>query len=388
MLRTEMGWSQVPSGLDAGKQAAQKAMEGLTAASLAVVYGTVNYDQVELLQGIKSVLGDVPLVGCTTFNGVLTPDGFIGGAEGVCAVMILADNELKVTVAGSEKDGSARQTGQRAAREAMAQHPASAVPAFFFMIAPPGEEESYLKGIEDVIGRVPFFGGTSADNTMEGLMRQYANNQIIQNGVVVAFFYTAKPFANCFTGVYRATDKRGVITKVENKRTLKEIDGQPALEVYAKWSGRQLSEVKGSELLTASIHYPLGIVDSGGDLTWIRHFGTGNDDLSMSGGRDLAENTAVCLMETTTDELVDSVRSVVEAAKVRLGAEPGALFLIHCAGRSIAIGDRMNEVAAGIKAAVGDLPFAGVLTFGEFGYGQWTGNGCGGLMLSVFMLAR
>ncbi|MDR3590792.1 MAG: FIST N-terminal domain-containing protein [Negativicutes bacterium] len=388
MLQTQVGWSEVPGGLEAGRQAAQKAMAGMTDISLVVVYGSVNYDQVDLLQGVTSVTGNVPLVGCSSFNGVLTPDGFVSGKEGFCVVMALADEALKVAVAGTEKNGSARETGQFVAREAMARLGTATAPAFFFMIAPPGEEESYLKGIEDIVGRVPFFGGTSADNTMEGLMRQYANGLVIQNGVVAAFFCTDKPFANAFTGAYRSTGKTGVITKVENRRTLKEIDGRPALAVYADWRGVQAEELKGLELLTATIHYPLGVSDSEGDLTWIRHFVTGNEDLSMTGGSDLAENTAVCLMETTTDELVAAVRSAVAEAKAGLGAEPGALFLIHCAGRSIAIGDRMNEVAAGIKEAAGELPFAGVLTFGEFGYGRWTRNGCGGLMLSVFMLAR
>lgn len=387
VLKTTVGWSEAPNGLDAGRQAANKAMEGLVSASLVVVYGSVNYGQDDLLQGARSVVGDAPLIGCSSFNGVLTPDGFISGKEGFCAVMILADSELEVAVAGAEKSGSARETGQRAAREAMARLGACA-PAFFFMIAPPGEEESYLKGIEDVVGRLPFFGGTSADNTMEGLMRQYANGRVVHSGVTVALFKTAKPFANCFTGAYRTTGKSGIITKVENKRTLKEIDGRPALAVYADWRGAPAAEFKGLELLTATIHYPLGVVDSEGDLTWIRHFVTGNEDLSMSGGSDLAENTAVCLMETSTDELVTAVRSAVAEARDKLGAEPGALFLIHCAGRSMAIGDRMNEVAAEIKDVVGELPFAGVLTFGEFGYGQWTRNGCGGLMLSVFMMAR
>ena len=36
------------------------------------------------------------------------------------------------------------------------------------MAASPKEEEDYLKGIEDVIGRVPMFGGSAADNTVEG----------------------------------------------------------------------------------------------------------------------------------------------------------------------------------------------------------------------------
>lgn len=37
-----------------------------------------------------------------------------------------------------------------------------------YMVAPPGEEEYYLKGVSDVVGRVPLFGGSAADNTLAG----------------------------------------------------------------------------------------------------------------------------------------------------------------------------------------------------------------------------
>ena len=41
-------------------------------------------------------------------------------------------------------------------------------PDYFFMSASPAEEEEYIKGIQDIIGRVPCFGGSAADNTVEG----------------------------------------------------------------------------------------------------------------------------------------------------------------------------------------------------------------------------
>lgn len=37
-----------------------------------------------------------------------------------------------------------------------------------YMAASPTEEEYFLKGISKVVGRVPFFGGSAADNTIEG----------------------------------------------------------------------------------------------------------------------------------------------------------------------------------------------------------------------------
>ena len=388
VLKANVGWSKGTDGYTAGKLAAEKAMKGLQCASFAVLYGSVDYNQADLVRGVAEVLGDVPMIGCSSFTAVLTPDGVIGGKDGFCSVMVLDDHAMSVAAAGVEKGECARMAGRQAAEQAMEKLGKREAPAYFYMIAPPGEEETYLNGIQDVIGRVPFFGGSSADNTMEGLMKQYANGKVIENGVAVAFFYTDKKFGNKYTGDYRYGGKTGVITKVENKRTLKEIDGKPALEVYAGWRGMKTDDLKGLNLLGATIHAPLGMIDPEGEITLIRHPVSGGNDLSMAVGNDLVENTAVCMMDATTDELIASVGKAVAEAKNNLGAEPGALFLIHCGGRAAGIGDRMEEVVKEVKKAVGDLPFVGVLTFGEYGYDKWTKNACGGLMLSAFMLEK
>jgi hypothetical protein len=83
------------------------------------------------------------------------------------------------------------------------------------MVAPPGEEEFYLKGISEVIGRVPFFGGSAADNAIAGEWLLYSDKLITADGVAVAFFYSGKPFANQYTGAYDETKKAGIITKVD-----------------------------------------------------------------------------------------------------------------------------------------------------------------------------
>ena len=55
------------------------------------------------------------------------------------------------------------------------------------MVASPAEEEDYLKGIEDVIGRVPFFGGSAADNTVSRRLDIFTNDKVFSDGCAVAF---------------------------------------------------------------------------------------------------------------------------------------------------------------------------------------------------------
>ena len=78
--------------------------------------------------------------------------------------MAIGDPDTTVGVAGSSKQKDARETGRLLAKEAMEKAGKTVAPVYFYMVASPAEEEDYLKGIEDVIGRVPFFGGSAADN--------------------------------------------------------------------------------------------------------------------------------------------------------------------------------------------------------------------------------
>ena len=63
-------------------------------------------------------------------------------------------------------------------------------------------------------------------------------------------------------------------------------------------------------------------------------------------------------------------------------------FLVHCGGRKLGIGDRMNEVYNEVKAEAGNVPFMMIFTFGEYGYHDHSANICGGLMLSFTGLSE
>ena len=254
-------------------------------------------------------------------------------------------------------------------------------PDYFYMAAPSGEEEFFLKGITSVIGRVPFFGGSAADNSIAGNWKVFTDKGVFADGVAVAFFYTDKAMVNKFTGAYRESGNMGIITKVEGHRILKEIDGVPALQKYAEWKGIDVETVKGGALLADSITSPLGVKDRLGDLIAIRHPMNGNDDLSMSIGNKVAEGTAVLLMAGSVDELIASTGETLTALKNSMN-KPAGFHLVHCGGRRAGIGDRINEVYDAIKKAAGDIPFIVEFTFGEYGFEQDGSNTCGGLMLS------
>ncbi len=380
MLKTKVGYSNIANAFEAGAETAKKASVGLKPKA-GLLFNSVAYDQKELMKGIQSE-ADYDVIGCTSSAGLITPDGYMIDENGVAGMMTFDDENLTVACYGMPKKKNARETGRQVALKALEKAGIDYAPDYFFMTASPAEEEEYIKGIQDVIGRVPCFGGSAADNTVEGKWSIFYNDEIFSDGVAVAFFYTEKEITTEYTGAYNETEDVGIITKVNGKRTLAEINGKPALEVYKKWRGLKDEEVNGGNLLVTTIQSPLGVKDRLGNLIAIRHPMAGNEDGSMNIGANLAEKTAVIRMEATVDELIDSTGKTLKALKKK-SPESAGYLLVHCGGRRLGIGERMPEVYEQLKKEAGDTPFLVVFTFGEYGYTEDDQtNTTGGLMLS------
>ena len=388
MLKSNVAWSTDKDSYNAGKATAKKAANDLVQTKVAFLYTSVDNDVKKVLEGVRDELGTAPVIGCTSSAGIIVPDGFISSDNGFVGMLALGDPDTVVGVAGSKKQKTARETGREVAKEAIKKAGVDFAPVYFYMVASPGEEEEYLKGIQDVIGRVPFFGGSAADNTVEGKWSIFADDKVFSDGVAVAFFYTNKKMANVYTGAYHESENVGIITKIKGKRTLVEIDGVPALKKYATWTGKKIKDLEGGNLLVQTITAPLGVKDRLGDLVAIRHPMQGNPDYSMNIGNNLAENTAVIQMKSSVDELISSTGDTMKELNKEMDGDIGAYLLVHCGGRRLGIGDRIDEVAKLLKKEAKGVPFITIFTFGEYGSKEHGLNTCGGLMLSFTAFSK
>ena len=380
MLKANVGSSKLSDAKAAGFEAAVAAKGALEDIKVAFVYCSCAYDVTEVMAGVKEALPGVPRLGNTSFTGVIVPEGFVGGDDPFVGVLVLSDPELRVFVAAAKKEGCACEHGKAIAKAAV-EAAGCCKPDALYMAASPAEEEFYLKGISEVIGRVPFFGGSAADNSIAGEWMLYCDDEAFADGCVIALFYGLK-IKNLYTGAYRETDDFGVITKLDGKRTLCEIDGVPAADKYMQWTGCSREAVSGGNLLSTTITSPLGVKDRLGDVIAIRHPMNGNEDGSFNVGNNLAEKTCVIRMEASVDELIASVGNTLKALLDSLDKKPAALHLVHCGGRRAGIGDRIGEVVSSVQEIAGDIPFIVEFTFGEYGFVSDNNNTCGGLMLS------
>ena len=380
MFKTKVSYSTNADAFICGQETANGAVN-IGDVKLGMLFTSCAMDQKKILEGVKSVFGNKPVIGCTSSGAIITPDGLIAG-DNFSGMMSFSDDDLIVGVAGSPAGKNAREIGKQIAREAITNAGIKKVPSYFYMVASPKEEEDYLKGIQDVIGTVPFFGGSAADNTVEGKWSIICNDKIFSDGCAVAFFFAKNECKNEYTGAYDETANAGIITKINGKRTLMEIDGVPAVKKYAEWRGLNPDDLMGMNLLSATVLSPLGVKDPIGSVTAVRHPMVGNNDYSMNIGNNLAVGTAVIRLETTVDGLIKSNSETLKALNSKMKKSPAGYFLVHCGGRKLGIGDRANEIYNEVIKTLGDKEFLMIFTFGEYGSNDHSALTCGGLSLS------
>lgn len=88
MLKVKTGQSTKANAAEAGREAASYVKDEIKDMRMAFVYSGVQYDQKELIRSISMELPGVPLIGNTSFTGVITPEGFTSGDDGFVLSLI------------------------------------------------------------------------------------------------------------------------------------------------------------------------------------------------------------------------------------------------------------------------------------------------------------
>jgi hypothetical protein len=348
---------------------------------------------------VRSVLRELcpsaQLHGGTGCLGAMTERGFhSNGGIGIALLGVSDAGTFGVGACSLGQDS--RRAAAEAVRAALAQagRPGE-MPELVWLSGAPGREEEVLLGIEDVVGRVPIAGGSSADNRVAGGWHQIANDRSYADAVVVTVMFPTAKISYAFLSGYSPTDKIGRVTRAQG-RTLYEIDGRPAALVYNEWSGGLLKDVLGSEtnILNQTTLLPFGrIVGSAGGLPYYRlsHPETVRSDGALTLFTSMQEGDRISLMSGSIDSLVTRAgrvaSSALSAGDMRAEDASGAL-VIYCAGCMLAVRERMEDVVDTVNDVLKGMPFLGMFTFGEQGCFIGGENRHGNLMMSVVVFGK
>ncbi len=264
-------------------------------------------------------------------------------------------------------------------------------PDLIWVSVTPGNEEKAIQGIEAVVGNgVPIIGGSAADDDVAGNWEVGDASQRVQSGVTVSVLFCSTPISIAYQNGYEPTRHTGVVTKSQD-RCLMEIDGEPAADVYARWTNNEIPRVETNDtanILAVATLWPLGR-DIGQienvDQYLLAHPCLSHPDGSIDMFAEIETGETLTQMTGSLDALADRAGTVARFAVKQANVQPdqiaGAL-MVYCGGCRLAVEQKIETVYSGVNAGLAGNPFMGVFTFGEQGRVYGAGNKHGNLMIS------
>lgn len=352
----------------------------------------VGLDADDLRAAAVGVFPAGALHGGTSCLGIMGQGGVDIGGAGIGAFAIWdKDGSYGTASADLGMDAEAAARGAVLAALARARRPGE-MPDMVWLTVAPGREEQVLAGLRSVVGSETLIvGGSSADNDVSGGWAQFGPDHVRRDGVVVSVLFPSRPTASVYQSGYVPTGANGLVTAVAGRR-LVAIDGRPAAAVLNEWSGGvvPLAGDAPRSILADATLWPLGRVTrhlAGVPFHLLAHPATAHPDGSVDLFADVAEGDRLWQMQGSADSLVARAGRVAALARENVGGTVSGALVVYCGGCMLAVRDRMDEVAAGIVAALGDVPWIGVFTFGEQGVPSGDAVRHGNLMISCSVLA-
>ncbi len=364
---------------------------------LLIVHCSIAYDVEQVIDLLRGCAPGIPLHGSTSCLGVMTEAGFHSADGRGLGLLGVSDPDGAYGVGAAELGADPSAAAQQALRQALEQADCPGeTPAMIWMTAAPGDEESLIAAMAEIVGdRVPIAGGSAADNSVSGDWSQFANERVYDNAVVVTVMFPSSELFFTFHSGYEPTAMRGRVTAAHGRELL-EIDGRPAAEVYNEWTAGLIGGTleDGGNILSLTSFHPLGrIAGEVGGVPYyqLSHPNEVTADAALTLFTAIAPGDEVILMQGTEEGLISRVGRVASSTLSTYAASAenisGAL-IIYCAGCMLSIQEHRDEVVRELRAALPGIPFLGAFTFGEQGCFVGGENRHGNLMISVLLFSQ
>ena len=218
---------------------------GVSGATFALVSCTVDNDVAAVNDAFVSELPDAQLQGVTSCGNILMAGGAVPGVG-----CLLFDAPGSFVTAYGEDGGAA------AADLKQNKNVLEGTPQAIIMATTPGNEEAAMEQIGIEYPGTRIYGGTAADNALDGSWKVLTGGGAKDGGVaLVAVLDGVKFGASMLDGreMYTPTDTLATVTKVTGEtgsltggREVLEIDYKPALDTLEGWYGVGTGDVLGA----------------------------------------------------------------------------------------------------------------------------------------------
>jgi len=331
------------------------------------IFSSIQYNQKELMAGVKSEAPDVLIVGGTAAGEITSWVSMYDAVN----VMAIASNQITFHIGcggGVSKDSFG--AGSKAAK-AVIDANGGKKPDLFIMVPDgmTGNGAAIVEGAKSVLGEnFPVIGGSTGDDYLFQKTFEYCNGELLTDSVVGIGI--SGNFSYGF-GVRHGWEPVGLpltVTKA-NGVVLQEINHEPALKVYQDYFGKSASDLIKQPLARMAYTYPLGIAVPGSDELLIRDPVVANEKGEITMAAAIPEGTPIRLMIGDRDAAIKAAKIAAGIAREQLEGRPARFaIMFNCMARNKLLGVRCNDENKEVASALGaNIPMIGFYTYGEQG---------------------
>ncbi|TYQ16701.1 UNVERIFIED_CONTAM: hypothetical protein Cloal_3269 [Acetivibrio alkalicellulosi] len=218
-------------------------------------------------------------------------------------------------------------------------------------------EEKVLSVFGGIFKTLPLVGGSAGDDlTFDTSKNMVAiNGEVSTNAAVITFIKTSHKFLTLKEDIYKPTDHKFLVTKADvATRTVHEIDGKPAAQVYADAIGVSIEELPKN-----FTHHPMGRIFQGN--TFITS-PSSTDGKSVSFYCTVLPNTPISLLQWV-DPLTE-IDKTLEMLQEKLPDCRG-IFMSNCIFRYTQFKNEDIVSSVSDRYLKLNIPICGFNTYGE-----------------------
>jgi hypothetical protein len=368
MIEAHSAVSMKKDAFEAGREAMEHSMKKMSRRPDVIwAFGASSFDQAKLLEGMRTVAGDIPLVGCTT-DGEISTSGL--STDSVVVLSLASDHIQFRTLAVESLSKNSLSAGVNLGKKLQ---DTGCKYLQIFSDGLKGNATQIIEGIRQVLGNdIRIAGGTAGDGGEFVCTYQYFNDRLLTDSIVAVAFIGDFHLG---TGGESGWIPFGVAKQVTKSigNVVYELDGQPALQVYEKFLGKYASCLPG-----VGVEYPLALLGIYHDAVGTNEFicratmGVDREKGSITFAGDVPEGSMVKMTMGNEEDIILAGENATRIALDNLTQDvstilPRVVFIYSCMARKIVLGSRTNEEIVKIKNSVGEnIPIIGFYCYGEY----------------------
>ena len=326
--------------------------------ALVVFFCSSSYELDVLADEMNQQFAGVKVIGCTT-AGEIGPAGY--RSRSLCGASFPADQFVAVSGLYAPLGSFDLERGQRFANGLLQQLEAAtaerAVKSFAFLMIDglSIREEPVVRTLQDVLGTIPLVGGSAGDDLRFAATYVFDDGAFHSDSAVLMLAATPLPFKVFKTQHFVSDQERLVVTEADPaRRIVKEINGLPAAEEYARVIGASVADL-GAQRFANS---PVVVVIDGTD--YVRSIQKANADGSLT--FFCAIDEGLVLRVAHGEDLLVNLEQTFAELRREIGP-PQAVLACDCILRNLEIAqDGLREPVGSVFSANNAVGFS---TYGE-----------------------